>query len=84
MTMSKNTSFSIGEHFNAFIAAQVNQGRYSSASDVVRAALRLLEEQEARLAALRAALDEGEQSGPATSFDFEAFIAEKRRSRSAT
>ena len=84
MTMSKNTSFSIGEHFNAFIATQVNQGRYSSASDVVRAALRLLEEQEARLAALRAALDEGEQSGPATSFDFEAFIAEKRRSRSAT
>ena len=82
--MNKNTSFSIGEHFNAFIATQVNQGRYSSASDVVRAGLRLLEEQEAKLAALRAVLDEGEQSGPSTPFDFEAFIARKRGLQSPT
>ncbi len=61
--MSRNTSFSIGEHFSAFVEAQVGQGRYSSASDVVRAALRLLEEQETTLAALRTALIEGEQSG---------------------
>ena len=61
--MSKNTSFSIGEHFSGFIEAQVSEGRYSSASDVVRAGLRLLEEQEAKLATLRAALVEGEQSG---------------------
>jgi len=52
--MSKNTSFSVGKHFSAFIEAQINEGRYSSASDVVRAGLRLLEEQEAKLAALRA------------------------------
>jgi antitoxin ParD1/3/4 len=84
MEMNKNTSFSIGEHFNAFIATQVNQGRYSSASDVVRAGLRLLEEQEAKLAALRAALDEGEQSGPSTPFDLEAFIARKRTLQSPT
>ncbi|MGC8491121.1 MAG: type II toxin-antitoxin system ParD family antitoxin [Syntrophobacteraceae bacterium] len=57
---------------------------HSSASDVVRAALRLLEEQEAKLSALRIALDEGEQSGPSTLFDFESFIAQKRRSHSAT
>lgn len=76
--MSKNTSFSLGEHFSRFVEAQVDQGRYSSASDVVRAALRLLEEQEARLEALRAALIEGEQSGPSTPFDFETFIARKR------
>jgi len=49
--MSKNTSFSIGEHFSDFIDEQVKEGRYSSASDVVRAGLRLLEEQEAKLAA---------------------------------
>ena len=61
--MSKNTSISLGEHFTSFVEAQVGQGRYSSASDVVRAGLRLLEEQETKLAALRAALVEGEDSG---------------------
>jgi antitoxin ParD1/3/4 len=79
--MSKNTSFSIGEHFSEFVEEQVREGRYSSASDVVRAALRLLEEQEAKLAALRAALIEGEQSGTSTPFDFEAFIERKRAAR---
>jgi antitoxin ParD1/3/4 len=76
--MSKNTSFSLGEHFQAFVEAQVSEGRYGSASDVVRAGLRLLEEQEARIAALRAALIEGELSGASTPFDFEAFIARKK------
>jgi antitoxin ParD1/3/4 len=76
--MRKNTSVSLGDHLAAFIEAQVKQGRYDSASDVVRAALRLLEEQEARLDALRAALAEGEASGPAVPFDFEAFLKAKR------
>jgi antitoxin ParD1/3/4 len=79
--MGKNTSFSLGEHFSNFIEEKVEQGRYGSASDVVRAGLRLLEEQEAKLMALRATLDEGEASGPATPFDFEAFIASKRKRR---
>jgi antitoxin ParD1/3/4 len=74
----KNTSFSIGEHFMGFVDTQVKEGRYSNASDVMRAALRLLEEREAKLTALRAALIEGEESGPSTPFDFEAFIARKR------
>jgi len=77
--MSKNTSFSLGEHFVSFIEAQVNAGRYGSASDVVRAGLRLLEEDTARLEALQQALIEGEKSGPSTPFDFEAFIVRKQK-----
>jgi len=77
---SKNTSFSLGEHFSRFVEMQVGEGRYSNASDVVRAGLRLLEEQETRLRALRSALIEGEQSGVSTPFDFAAFIAHKRSS----
>jgi antitoxin ParD1/3/4 len=80
-SMSKNTTFSLGEHFSSFVEAQVGQCRYSSASDVVRAGLRLLEEQEAKFQALQAALIEGEQSGPSTPFDFEEFIARKRKSQ---
>ena len=76
--MSKNTSFAIGDHFAAFVESKVAEGRYGSASDVIRAGLRLLEEQEAKLTALRAALAEGEASGPATPFDFDAFTARKR------
>jgi antitoxin ParD1/3/4 len=76
--MAKNTSFVIGDHFASFVEAQVAAGRYGSASDVVRAALRLLEEEETKLAALRAGLIEGETSGASTPFDFEAFIARKR------
>jgi antitoxin ParD1/3/4 len=76
--MSKHTSFSLGDHFTRFIEAQVARGRYGLASDVVRAGLRLLEEQEVRLASLRSALVEGEQSGTLTSFDFEGFVARER------
>jgi antitoxin ParD1/3/4 len=76
--MNKDTSLNLGDHFISFIEAQVAQGRYDSATDVVHAALRLLEEQEVKLAALRAALIEGETSGQSTPFDFEAFIARKR------
>lgn len=76
--MSKNTSISLGDHFTAFIEAEVAKGRYASASEVVRASLRLLEEREAHLETLRAALIEGEESGPSKPFDFEAFLAAKR------
>lgn len=79
--MGRVTSFSLGEHFNSFVEEQVKEGRYGNASDVMRAALRLLEEREARLAALRAALIEGERSGPSKPFDFEAFIAHKRKQK---
>ena len=80
--MTKNTSVSLGDHFTRFVERQISEGRYSNASDVMRAGLRLLEEHEASLAALRTALIEGEQSGPATEFDFAAFIARKRDAQS--
>jgi antitoxin ParD1/3/4 len=76
--MPRDTSFSLGDHFSDFIEAQIAEGRYDNASDVVRAGLRLLEEREARLAALRDALIEGETSGTPTPFDFDAFIARKQ------
>lgn len=61
--MARNTSVTIGNHFETFITEQVNEGRYGSASEVVRARLRLLEEHESRVQQLRAALIEGEESG---------------------
>ena len=77
--MTRNTSISLGEHFGAFIAQQISQGRYGSASEVVRAGLRQLEEHETRLATLRAALEDGENSGASTSFDVDAFLTAKRQ-----
>jgi antitoxin ParD1/3/4 len=73
--MAKNTSISLGEHFEGFIAHQIESGRYGSASEVVRAGLRLLEDNENRLDALRHMLDEGERSGLAD-YSYDAFIAE--------
>ncbi len=76
--MSRNTSVSLGMHFTSFIDAQVQGGRYGSASDVVRAGLRLLEEHEAKVNALQDALRAGLESGEPRPFDFETFKARKR------
>ncbi len=77
ITMSRNTSISLGDHFTSFVDQQVAEGRHGPASEVVRAGLRL-EEHEIRLNALRAALIEGEESGTAEPFDFECFLKDKR------
>ncbi|MEO7078688.1 MAG: type II toxin-antitoxin system ParD family antitoxin [Rhodococcus sp. (in: high G+C Gram-positive bacteria)] len=75
--MGKNTSFSLDEHYSAFIDDEVASGRYRSASDVLRTALRLLEDRETRLRALRQALIAGERSGESTPFDFNEFAGRK-------
>ena len=79
--MIKNTSISLRDHLGSFVDRQVAGGRYGSASEVIRAGLRLLEEHEIKLAALRAALIEGEQSGPSEPFDFDRFLERKRAPR---
>ncbi|MEP7453227.1 type II toxin-antitoxin system ParD family antitoxin [Phyllobacterium sp. SB3] len=76
--MGRNTSISLGDHFVSFIDSQVQTGRYGSTSDVVRAALRLLEDHEAKVSALKDALIAGEESGPLTNFDNDAFLKRMR------
>lgn len=77
--MPRNTSVTLSEHFTDFIASQVETGRYGSASEVVRAGLRLLEDHEQKVRALEQALIEGEESGEPQPFDFDEFKARKRR-----
>jgi antitoxin ParD1/3/4 len=67
--MSKNTSITLGSYFDQFIQGVLKEGRYKNASEVVRAGLRLLEEQEQKIIALRHAIDEGINSGLAKDFD---------------
>jgi len=67
--MGRNTSISLGNHFEDFIEESVCKGRFSNASEVVRAGLRLLEEEENKIIALRNAIQEGLKSGIATDFN---------------
>ena len=61
--MQKNTSVTLGTHYEKFIAQQVSQGHFGTTSEAIRAGLRLLEEREVKLSLLRRALVEGEESG---------------------
>ncbi len=61
--MAKNTSITLGDHFDSFIAQQIKTGRYSSTSEVIRAGLRVLEDAETKVETLRNLLTEGENSG---------------------
>ncbi|AWY02210.1 antitoxin [Marinomonas primoryensis] len=73
--MAKNTSITLGEHFDGFISGQIKSGRYGSVSEVIRSALRLLETQETKMNTLRQLLVEGEESGMAD-YDLDSLIGE--------
>lgn len=67
--MNRNTSISLGSYFDSFIQSRISAGRYKNASEVVRAGLRLLEEEENRVIMLKEAIKEGIESGIATDFE---------------
>jgi antitoxin ParD1/3/4 len=73
--MSKNTSISLGNYFDSFVKESVEEGRFKNASEVIRAGLRLLEEEEAKVKALRHAIQQGIDSGMVEDFDPEANLA---------
>jgi antitoxin ParD1/3/4 len=79
--MAKNTSIALGTKLEKFVAEQVASGAYGSVSEVVRAGVRLLEERETQIAALRQALIDGESSGSAGAWDLQEFLAERRKAQ---
>jgi antitoxin ParD1/3/4 len=79
--MSRNTSISIGEYFDSFIQNKISTGRFKNASEVIRAGLRLLEEEEDRIIALRAAIREGIESGIADDFNPESHLEKLKEKR---
>jgi antitoxin ParD1/3/4 len=82
--MPKNTTVLLGDHLDAFVAAQVAAGHYPSATEVIRAGLRLLQEREGRLQALREAMIAGEQSGTAGPLDLAKIKKQARRTAGRT
>lgn len=77
--MSKTTSINLGDHFESFIDQQISSGRYGSASEVVRASLRLLEEREQKIEGLRRALIDGERSGDVGELDMKKIKVKARQ-----
>jgi antitoxin ParD1/3/4 len=79
--MGKNTSISLENYFDEFIQSRISSGRYKNASEVVRAGLRLLEEEETRYAALKEAIQDGMESGIDDDFDSETHLEKLKAGR---
>jgi len=80
--MNKNTSISLGNHFDEFVQNGISKGRFKNVSEVIRAGLRLLEEEESKVQLLKNAIKEGIDSGIASDFDPEVhleFLKSKKR-----
>ena len=67
--MGRNTSVSLGNYFEDFVDSRISEGRYQNASEVIRAGLRLLEEEENKIKSLKQAVQEGIDSGIAKNFN---------------
>jgi antitoxin ParD1/3/4 len=67
--MGRNTSVSLGDYFENFVDISISEGRFNNASEVIRAGLRLLEEEESKIIALKIAINEGIESGIAENFN---------------
>jgi len=81
--MSKNTSITLGSHFDSFVQSRISAGRYKNTSEVIRAGLRLLEEEESKIVALRQAIQEGIDSGFASDFDPEKHLKTLKANRAS-
>ena len=80
--MPRNTSVTLGEHFEVFVNEKIAEGRFQSVSEAVRAGLRRLEEDELKLEALRSKLAAGEASALLEDFSPAGFLAEMREKHS--
>ena len=79
--MDRNTSISIGNYFDSFIRSRISTGRYKNASEVVRAGLRLLEEEENKIMALKDAIQEGIESGIVLDFNPETHLGKLKANK---
>jgi antitoxin ParD1/3/4 len=79
--MSKNTSVSLGSYFDDFVQSRLYTGRYKNVSEVIRAGLRLLEEEENKVVALRNAIQEGVEGGIAHDFNSKSHLKELKAKR---
>ncbi len=77
---TKTTSIALGEHLAEYARRKVASGEFGSTSEVVRDAMRRAEERDSRIERLRQLVREGEESGPARPFNFDAFLEEMRAS----
>ncbi|MFY7665621.1 type II toxin-antitoxin system ParD family antitoxin [Flavobacterium sp.] len=77
----KNTSIALGNHFDQFVNSQVATGRYKNVSEVIRAGLRLLEDEESNVIALRAAIQQGLESPLVENFDFKENLKKLKEGR---
>jgi len=82
--MNRNTSISLGNYFDNFIQSRISAGRFKNASEVVRAGLRLLEEEENKIIALRGAIQEGIDSGIADDFDPKSHLEKLKANQNLT